>query len=368
MTDDELRDLRVHPSKLCLDPRNPRLESTLHEQRSLAEVDIVSDDVQRRVLSDILKREHQVESVIQSIENSGYLNIDAIFVRRCGSQDKFLVLEGNRRTAAIKSLLPRLASLSDHVRRTLAEIPVKELVCRDREAGNEIVSRILAIRHINGPKEWSPMLRAFQVFQEYQQEFSRSLPRAITLQYIPRIADVVGARLIIKRADVRTALIIARLFTQLRDAGFQMRSDHYSLLEMTVAKPRLLVEYFEMDEDRLKVSDVGLERINELMIEDDAPVKNPSDHRSFYHVFLGGTEQDVLSVARGTVSPKDAKAKVERRNQIYAFRQTLQDIKERLEELRPADFQGVHEELRLIQSIQELVNNRLVPLARSARR
>jgi hypothetical protein len=357
----ELRDHRVSPTKLLLDPNNPRLQSTLHGSVNCRSEEIADDKVQQKVLSEMLSKEHQVETIVDSIEQSGYLNIDAIFVRRLGNSESFLVLEGNRRTAAIKTLVRRPQSLTADVRASLETIPIKELICDDVANEGEIISRILAIRHINGIKEWSPMLRAFQIYLEYDKQYRQNTGES-ALSYDSHVADVVARRLNIKRSDLKNAVIIARIFLQVRDAGYAIQSDDFSLIEMTVSRPTLLNEYFEFNEDSLRLSEVGVAKMNDLMIDDTAPIRNPTDHRAFFFVFRWGEDDELLDVENGVVAPKDAKAKIQRRQKARELLFELEDIKYQLEAIKIDQFRGVEAEIQLVREIRDLVEKRLVPL------
>ena len=69
----------------------------------------------------------QVNEIKESIRANGYVPVDYIFVRKhTGKNDRYIVLEGNRRITAILELL-REENLDERLRESLKEIEVMEL-------------------------------------------------------------------------------------------------------------------------------------------------------------------------------------------------------------------------------------------------
>lgn len=102
-----------------------------------------------------------LSELIQSISTSGYINIEPLVViERSG---RLVVLEGNRRLAAVKALrdpevakAARLAtpSMEPRVRATLDELLVYR-VSTENEARD-----LLGFKHINGPQAWDAFAKA----------------------------------------------------------------------------------------------------------------------------------------------------------------------------------------------------------------
>ena len=86
----------VPVDRLVLDYRNPRL---IHLEETAADEDIIAQ----------LYRAEDLGELLQSIASNGYLDIEPLIVLAEG--DRLVVLEGNRRLAAIRLLRePKLAS------------------------------------------------------------------------------------------------------------------------------------------------------------------------------------------------------------------------------------------------------------------
>lgn len=128
-------------SDLAFDTKNPRL----------AEVDISNRE------SDLIKflwEAMDVRELMLSIAASGYFAHEPVIVAE--ESGKNVVIEGNRRLAAVKLLLnPALRkglkgsipSATEEIRQSIGEIPC---LFRSREAA----WRYLGFKHVNGPAKW----------------------------------------------------------------------------------------------------------------------------------------------------------------------------------------------------------------------
>jgi hypothetical protein len=109
----------------------------------------------------ILWQEMAVDEVAMSIVASGYWPQEPLIVTKEGS--KWVVIEGNRRLAAVRALLePKLAQsvgtelggqLRPVVKATLENLPVIKSTREDSW-------RYLGFRHVNGPARWSSYAKA----------------------------------------------------------------------------------------------------------------------------------------------------------------------------------------------------------------
>jgi hypothetical protein len=142
---------RIELRKLMLDFHNPRL----------AELGIPSSASQFDLLK-ALWEEMAVEEVAMSIAYSGYFEHEPLFVE-AAKDDTFLVIEGNRRLAAVKLLVDedlrqrikatKLPPISKERAADLAELPV---IVTTREDS----WRYLGFKHVNGPATWGSYAKA----------------------------------------------------------------------------------------------------------------------------------------------------------------------------------------------------------------
>jgi hypothetical protein len=142
---------RLELEKLLLDAENPRL----------AELGIPSGASQYDLLK-ALWDEMAVEEVAMSIAYSGYFEHEPLFVEE-RSDGNFVVIEGNRRLAAVKILVDgslrqkvkatRLPAIDSARAAELAELPV--IVTTREESW-----RYLGFKHVNGPATWGSYAKA----------------------------------------------------------------------------------------------------------------------------------------------------------------------------------------------------------------
>lgn len=148
-----VREIKV--ADLLLDPENPRLE-------------LPPNATQERILG-VLYRDHRLEELMSSFIANSYFHEEPLVAIPSGKQGKFVVVEGNRRLAALKLLLDsglaskvKATTVPEHSEaqlRNLAAVPVK--VYSDRGQ----VLPYLGFRHITGVKEWDAASKARYVFQ-----------------------------------------------------------------------------------------------------------------------------------------------------------------------------------------------------------
>lgn len=142
----------ISPDELILDAKNPRLYNGKN----------FNDNADPHELVKALSDTADLDELIKSISENGYMSIEPLIVMRKG--DKYVVLEGNRRLAAIKLLTePGLAQkcrvvipkdLEAHVKDSLKEIAVY-LVNKESEARS-----FIGFKHVNGPHKWDSFAKA----------------------------------------------------------------------------------------------------------------------------------------------------------------------------------------------------------------
>lgn len=142
----------VSPDDLDLDASNPRLASTDLKQKDQVEI------------LRVLWREMAVSELVDSIAENGYWGHEEIFATKEGG--RLVVIEGNRRVAAIKLLLdenlvreigargiPPTSQLKKEVRDSISQLPVIECSRTD-------IWQYLGFKHVNGPQDWDSVAKA----------------------------------------------------------------------------------------------------------------------------------------------------------------------------------------------------------------
>ena len=155
----ELETATVQWNQLYLDPHNPRSASLTGEDETPISDEQIPEESLQKELSDELRRSPGIDDIVEKIKKYGFLKIDRIVVRPLsGIDDSFIVLEGNRRIAAVRYLQTNrrlFVTLPKHVQASLSEIEV--LVYRGSKSG--ISWDVQGLRHIDSIKEWGPYQR-----------------------------------------------------------------------------------------------------------------------------------------------------------------------------------------------------------------
>lgn len=160
----QLRELTVGTDDLFLDPNNPRFLDLAEEVRQVPIERVTESKVQEKALARILDSRYEVKQLKESIRNIGFLTVDRLVVLALPQEGKFMVVEGNRRLAAVKSLLGDDASgevtLDGAIRASLKSLPV---VVLDAIEGidREHFARVLqGVRHVARVRDWGPYQQA----------------------------------------------------------------------------------------------------------------------------------------------------------------------------------------------------------------
>jgi hypothetical protein len=140
----------VEIKQVLLDPNNPRFsdESTV----VVSDEKISSEAVQQKCMLEM--RKYQLDDLKESIKKVGFVQIDKVVVRPLKA-GFFVVVEGNRRIAALKILEKEIEegmSIEEDVKNTILKFTVASYNGKD----NDISWIIQGIRHISGVKDWGP--------------------------------------------------------------------------------------------------------------------------------------------------------------------------------------------------------------------
>ena len=150
-------------ANLLLDHMNPRLAS-LH---------LTIDDQDE--ITAVLWRERAVNELIDSIATSGYWQHEELFA--ANEDGKLVVIEGNRRLAAVKLLL------DEGLRTRIAATGVPDLTAEDKkrlqelpviQCSREEVWQYIGFKHVNGPQDWDSLEKA-QYIARVHDEYGVSL-------------------------------------------------------------------------------------------------------------------------------------------------------------------------------------------------
>lgn len=166
-------------NNLIFDPLNPRLPKNLRGQK---------DEV--AVINHMLRDESLIE-LMKSIGQTGYSESEPLLVVSEG--DKFIVVEGNRRLAALKLLShPDLAPVR---RKSVAEVIGERKYVPDSipcivYEKREYILDYLGYRHITGVKSWGALEKA----RYLQQLYDRHIESVGRTEIFTVLAKMIGSR------------------------------------------------------------------------------------------------------------------------------------------------------------------------------
>jgi ParB-like chromosome segregation protein Spo0J len=156
--------------ELLLDPNNFRFKRP-DSDSDVAESRFIEGSVQAAMLERI--KSDGIQELKRSIAENGFVPVERIVVRAFeGSEEasqkdggqKYVVIEGNRRTAALKYLKSEHAggvAVAASIAHVFSAVPV--LLAED--ATDDDLLAIMGIRHVGGPKEWGGYQSALLVYQ-----------------------------------------------------------------------------------------------------------------------------------------------------------------------------------------------------------
>ena len=181
-----LKPIKVNLENLLLDPNNPRFAELGQTLDAIPESRFGEPKVQAKANELMKTPRFDVVELRDTIKTMGFLPMDRIVVRpwRAGPQgnEKFVVVEGNRRVTALKWLI----QLGDEGKETFSKEQNKNftelevLLLDDLNADPSARLVIPGLRHVSGIKEWGAYQKARTVYilregGKSQQDVAQSL-------------------------------------------------------------------------------------------------------------------------------------------------------------------------------------------------
>jgi len=297
----------VSYTDLLLDPRNPRLATCFSELDVFDNSDPVAcqqaieerfkvpphSDVQRETAklvsaddnSDDEESEDDffsVKDIKDSMSLIGFVGIQNIIVREHPGTGKYIVLEGNRRVAAIRSVIREHdaaivngkgyigdESILDSLK--TIQVMIFDTEGRSEDVIRDEVSTMLGLRHFGSQLKWKTLPRAKNIYDEYMrllngESFSWTSPNGIA----------VASTLAIKAAEVKKLLMGFLVYKQLC-REFDVQPHHFSVILAGAVTPGLQLnghEYFEIDKKTFELGDDTPERFDVLCQFGDRDAKD----------------------------------------------------------------------------------------------
>jgi hypothetical protein len=156
----QFKEEQLPSNELLFDPNNFRFQD-LDGFVYAAEDRFHEESVQARAF-DRLRKDENLVALKKSILRNGYLAVERIVVRPYTHIDKrWVVVEGNRRLAAVKWILEDQAAgvtVDSGVLESIQTLPV--IIVEHEEANEAFRASLMGIRHVSGIKQWGGYQRA----------------------------------------------------------------------------------------------------------------------------------------------------------------------------------------------------------------
>ncbi|ATG76176.1 ParB/Srx family N-terminal domain-containing protein [Pseudoalteromonas sp. 1_2015MBL_MicDiv] len=152
-----MNSIRVHLDNVYLDPNNFRLHGH-SKYRKVENANFSNHMVQKRTMDMITEGERNegIKDLLDSFKSNGFLKIDNILVKKL-DDDKYIVIEGNRRVAALKTLITQYekgyeTGVVDNQLLTSKIIDVVEYPVELNESESYLL--LMGLRHVTKVKDW----------------------------------------------------------------------------------------------------------------------------------------------------------------------------------------------------------------------
>jgi hypothetical protein len=172
-----LEDRAVPLDELLLDPNNYRFQSR-EDFVTAAQTRYPGATVQQRAYR--LLRDEGLEELKRSILTNGFLPFEKIIVEPFPDPEEkntyFLVVEGNRRVAALKWIMEDYEAgvdIPDDVKAVLDAVPVS--VVDPEQTDRSVILSLMGVRHVGGIRGWDGYQRA-KLVAELRDEFELDTP------------------------------------------------------------------------------------------------------------------------------------------------------------------------------------------------
>lgn len=239
--------ISVDLDQLILDPNNYRFVDNKN-YKPIGEEMLADERIQSRTFSFVTGEKRQgIRDLITSFKENGYLSVDQIQVKPLAN-NKYLVLEGNRRISALKALRTDYLNHLDIGKldkSIFSNVPV--VTYSDNSESDFYV--LTGLKHIEGNKKW-PTVNQAQLVSDLVNKYNLSEDEVISK---------LGTSKIKVRRYIRTLSLIRQYVES--DYGDQFTSDMYSIFEEIIKRPSIK-DWIKWDDDLKKATNTrNLERL-----------------------------------------------------------------------------------------------------------
>src|SRR5258706_2795848 len=135
----------IETAKIQFDPKNPRLGGA-------------SVTNQPKLQAILMEEPHFAKELVGSIVENGFIEYEPLVVRQV--DEHYVVIEGNRRLAAVKHIIGNADLYPAAIVKQLREVPV--LIFHQKADSSHLkeIRTYLGVRHLQGYREWTAESKA----------------------------------------------------------------------------------------------------------------------------------------------------------------------------------------------------------------
>ena len=342
---------------LLLDPNNPRFSELGEDPQPVAEGRFADSKVQLNTFEKMRRPDFGVNELKDTIKTIGFLPVDRIIVRKWKGKEpnnKFVVVEGNRRVTALKWLF----QLHEEGKETFTEEQLTsfkkfECLVLDVDKAPPNASTILpGLRHVSGIKEWGPYQKAKAIY---------TLRRAGEPPQV--IAQSLGLSVRSANALYRSYIVLENMKAD-EEYGEKAHPELFSYFEEAHKRPNIR-EWLEWDEgsEQFKNNNNLREFYSWIVPGPDGEkqkIPRAIDVRDFGEILDNADAMNILRAPQGTLLDAKVQKKVEEPDKwlpkITTAIAALKNIS--VESLRLLDADGLDKLKNLIELTQRALNDR----------
>lgn len=302
---------------LYLDANNPRLAPDnppgYTDPRKLFD-----PKIQEELLERAEEPSFDLDGLEAAMVGQGWMPIDSILVwEHPESPGKFVVVEGNRRLATLKlRILPRLrkarAKLErmeggagkryskleiadqkseierlEDLRSATDPLGVQEVAAPSPERLDETLNRILAVRHITGPRSWGSYAEDIWLLRRYEDLFTRDYPDKklrLDVGVTDKVAEEASLSATKTKRHMRAASAFIRFQNEFEDElpeGEEFDHEDYYLFELIVGQP-FARDQFGFTEDALGLPEDKAQVLFDWVFKEKRPNRAEDNQNTFY--------------------------------------------------------------------------------------
>ncbi|RCH56414.1 hypothetical protein DJ568_00710 [Mucilaginibacter hurinus] len=293
---------KVKLSELYLDPNNYRFIDNDNYVR-ITSTDILREDIQKRTKNFLYGKNYsEVSDLISSFKANGYLPVDQIQVRKLDDQNHYLVLEGNRRIAALKYLQEQYHSNHD-IGNLSPEIFDNIPIVIAKNVNENHYKILMGLKHISGNKKWPAVNQAQLLKSLIDEGLTESQVKAS-----------LGISTVALRRYLRTLALVEMYKSS--DYGDQFKTEMFNIFSETIKQPNIM-QWIGWDDDAYKAKNISnLSRFFSWISEDERPINEENEELGTEKLERIITKGDDLRELSKLINDKDAIDKIENSRSI----------------------------------------------------